>query len=952
MTTLPQRGSVWRRWDLHVHTPASILNNQFASHNGEPDWDAYVQALEESGLAVVGVTDYFTIDGYRKLLEYKANGRLEGITILPNVEFRIDQVLVRNGGSPIHLNLHVLFSDELSPDLVEEHFLHDLRFTAEGRPQDPPQQRKLKRSNLQALGEDLQREHASFRGKNALEVGATQAVVSLKDISETLAADDRFRGKYLIALAEAGTSDISWDGQDHNVRKVLLQASDVVFSSNPKSRAWCLGEPPYADGPEKFVEEFQSRKACIHGSDAHDLRSIGKPCIRRGEQGHNCAKETDCAMRNCWIKADPTFEGLRQLLYEPDTRVRIQEGNPSPVQSPHSITGFTVRGLQLSPELTLAETALQFNPQLVAVVGGRGGGKTALVDLIANCYADRVDCEDPNSFVKRIADGAPPLTVELTLANGDTFTKEVTDGSVYEDSELVYIAQGELEAQVTDATALTAQIDAMILGSAAVADTVKRYELDQAAKRIEELTRQLEVRNKEVVRVEALADPTRRNAAEVAIKKKKADIEDIEKRIVAARGRLSPERATEAETQQKELAKLRDTAQKQAHLKELLAAADEVIRESAEQMGSVIDEINEQLKALSKKESLPSFRYAGTAKLEALREEFKTESATTAATIEQRSKALAALASEQEGLARALDLKKKAEGDLERLAEQLAVVTKADGQLEAAKTARSETLRNLAQAILDRRQQYKDVIALFSEKRDRLLSDLSFSAEVLIDDEELRARAEELLDGRTARLRATGGTPGELDRYVLLARELFASETPDIEAFVTEANALVERLKPKLKETRAQNPASIHELIFRNYFHFKPSVQYKRLPLGKLSLGQKATVLIKIHLADGTKPIILDSHDDHLDNEFIMDELVEGIRQAKEYRQVILVSNNGNVVVNSDAEQVIIAEREGTTIAYRTGSLEDPQMRDRLVSVLEGGRAAFNQRGRKYRLQA
>ena len=87
---------------------------------------------------------------------------------------------------------------------------------------------------------------------------------------------------------------------------------------------------------------------------------------------------------------------------------------------------------------------------------------------------------------------------------------------------------------------------------------------------------------------------------------------------------------------------------------------------------------------------------------------------------------------------------------------------------------------------------------------------------------------------------------------------------------------------------------------------------------------------MKIYLAQGSNPIIIDSHDDHLDNEFIMDELVGAIRQAKGYRQVILVSNNGNVVINSDAEQIIIANREKGRISYRSGSIENPAIRDKL----------------------
>lgn len=63
MTTFWPRGSEWRRWDLHVHTPASF-ENQFES------WDDYLAALREiKGVSVLGVTDYFFIDGYKKIRE-------------------------------------------------------------------------------------------------------------------------------------------------------------------------------------------------------------------------------------------------------------------------------------------------------------------------------------------------------------------------------------------------------------------------------------------------------------------------------------------------------------------------------------------------------------------------------------------------------------------------------------------------------------------------------------------------------------------------------------------------------------------------------------------------------------------------------------------------------------------------------------------------------------------
>ena len=158
-------------------------------------------------------------------------------------------------------------------------------------------------------------------------------------------------------------------------------------------------------------------------------------------------------------------------------------------------------------------------------------------------------------------------------------------------------------------------------------------------------------------------------------------------------------------------------------------------------------------------------------------------------------------------------------------------------------------------------------------------------------------------------------------------------------------------MKPKIKSSSAVSVGDFYKFLYANYLSVLPVVKYKNTRVKKLSLGQKATVLIKIYLAEGDNPIIIDSHDEHLDNAYIMEELTGSIREAKKYRQVIMVSNNGNIVVNSDAEQLIIAERndEGE-ISYIAGSIENPIIREKAIKVLEGGREAFKKRQQKYRI--
>jgi hypothetical protein len=279
-------GSVWRKWDLHVHSPLSILNNQFPHiPDGLPDWEAYIARLERTDLSVLGITDYFTIEGYKKVREFKTAGRLPKVDlILPNIEFRLKTIISSRKDEKhmeeIRINLHVLFSDEVPVQDIEEHFLHDLNFSYQADPQNPTERRKLKTSNLKQLGTELLTQHDKFRKMNlgALEVGAMQAVVDPDEIMRLLTHDSRFRGKFLAFLPADGWDNISWDGQAHLVRKSLLRQSDMVLSSNENTRKWCLGSGSYVEGPEKFKEEFSTLKPCIHGSDAHSLDFVGNHC--------------------------------------------------------------------------------------------------------------------------------------------------------------------------------------------------------------------------------------------------------------------------------------------------------------------------------------------------------------------------------------------------------------------------------------------------------------------------------------------------------------------------------------------------------------------------------------------------------------------------------------------------------------------------------------------------
>jgi hypothetical protein len=104
------------------------------------------------------------------------------------------------------------------------------------------------------------------------------------------------------------------------------------------------------------------------------------------------------------------------------------------------------------------------------------------------------------------------------------------------------------------------------------------------------------------------------------------------------------------------------------------------------------------------------------------------------------------------------------------------------------------------------------------------------------------------------------------------------------------------------------------------------------------------------------RPLLIDQPEENLDPKSVFEDLVPQFREARKRRQVIIVTHNANLVVNTDADQVIVASSTPNpggglpTIAYESGSLENPKIRDAVCDILEGGKRAFLERERRYRL--
>ncbi|HEY4931345.1 MAG TPA: AAA family ATPase [Terriglobales bacterium] len=175
-------------------------------------------------------------------------------------------------------------------------------------------------------------------------------------------------------------------------------------------------------------------------------------------------------------------------------------------------------------------------------------------------------------------------------------------------------------------------------------------------------------------------------------------------------------------------------------------------------------------------------------------------------------------------------------------------------------------------------------------------------------------------------------------------------------------DAFLQEIKDKNAESCLRGSVS-HAMLLEWVFddsqiQLNYGLRYNSTELEKLSPGTKGIVLLILYLAmdiDDSRPLIVDQPEENLDSESVYSLLSRYFRTAKRRRQVIVITHNPNLVVNTDAEQVIIATADRLhgafpNFSYETGSLENPVIRSKVCGILEGGEKAFLQRERRYAL--
>jgi ABC-type cobalamin/Fe3+-siderophores transport system ATPase subunit len=938
------KGSTWNIWDLHLHTPFSALNNQYGDSSSDATWELFVSHIEEAarerGVVAIGVTDYFSIEGYARLLAYQRQGRLPGLLLIPNVEFRIDKVVYRtkDASDPRRLNLHVLLSPSLAPEQIEEHFLHDLEFVFEQEPFQRAYTRKLKRSNLAEFGLVLQEQHEQFRGKDPFEVGCMNAIVSSSAVKEQL--ENRFPGDYMLVLAEESLSLLDWDSQHHAIRKQLMQMSHAIFSSNPKTREFCLGRSH--PSPDRFVEEFKSLKPCLWGCDAH---SLGSRFLH---------PDLD---RFCWIKGDVTWEGLKQVLYEPADRVAIQQRCPEATKSIYTIDQVTISETAVRDSLSLSGTDLALNRNLVAIIGGRGSGKTALLDLIASCFAEGQKLAGlDTSFFHRLyvaESGRPgppsqPIPVALRFVSGDSFEKAIgQDDYIFDATNVVYLSQNHFEEYSADPDKLNRHIIELVFEHF----TEERRKYQAISEELESIDRRLEEYNLEIEHLSE--EVSRRKASELdQLRSLEGSRQDLEKRIAEIEA-TQGKQAEEANSLSLQLDRLMAAHLAVDRARVALGGLARVLVTFSEEYQKAAPEVNAALKQVLLKlddqrirmlpANLPDLgATAGVVKQD------QTALAEKATSLSENLAATRTRIAQLQGLDRLLADQR---GALSSVTVQIADVQgRISETAEKEKTlARVQQLRtDLFAAAIDTVVSMRDflqgMIEEFRAASPVTLENLVFDA--VVDFKGYPQYLQNLARKLDNRVHSEAEIAGILAPVVATVQDISCG-IPSPERSLAAARALHQAALP-LRTRKAVSLSEYYDAVFSRFFEVGFSIEYSGKPLVELSMGERAIILLKVLLALGDCPLLIDQPEEHLDNRFIFDDLTPAFRDAKRKRQILIATHNANLVVNTDAEQIVIAKNTAGVLEYRTGTIEDLSIRETIETILEGGHEAFRKREERY----
>lgn len=373
-------GSIWRLWDFHCHTPASYQwTGQKLRRLVEPARAQLVtqtvDALAKASPDVFVIMDYWTFDGYLAIIDHVLQNpnSLAGKTVFPGIELRVE-----SSHKDQRLNVHLVINPNIHrQELID--VLSTLKLSLKKG------DRALSDACFIEYARELGEDYLSKQGYDAskiansddyaLEIGWKTAMVTAGSLEQAL---EQLGDKGLLLMpwdTYGGLRELDWVKHYAEVRRFRTAAYIFECKDAGNRLAFHGVRDPLN---EKYFDRFWEsldRKArlCVRGTDAHSFSKYG---------------EYPSEMKT-WIKAEPTYQGLRNAIREPKFRSHI--GNLPPKQAFVAANGrlfmervqVGLRAAVKTDEKWFDGTDLRLNSDLVAIIGNKGSGKSGLAEVLA-----------------------------------------------------------------------------------------------------------------------------------------------------------------------------------------------------------------------------------------------------------------------------------------------------------------------------------------------------------------------------------------------------------------------------------------------------------------------------------------------------------------------------------------------------------------------------------------
>ena len=672
-----------------------------------------------------------------------------------------------------------------------------------------------------------------------------------------------------------------------------------------------------------MIQKCGSLKPCIHGSDAHTCERLFEPNDKR----------------YCWIKADPTFNGFRQVLYEPQDRVRISSIKPEMKPDYQVIDRVEISDKEFSPD------PIYFNDRLTCIIGGKSTGKSLLLHNMASAI-------DPNQVSEKIN---VTKNSNKTIDEVKVYWKDGAisqKGSDFQEHKIVYIPQTYLNRLSDEHEELT-EIDEIIHDIVMLnPEAQKAY--DKLNQNLGELKTEIDRIIYNLIqqyddwqtRVKSLAEIGTKIGLEKEIKKLKDEKEKLSKELS-----LSEEDISTYDEAIKAISTLDGKIQSREKSIETIHGIRSLVT-----LATGDYNLSDDL--------LLKIRDSGEKAVQAADEIWRKDQEILLTDLQKELQEIKDKRAEKEAIAKPLSVKISENEAIKKLTEAVQdEEKKLDKFVEVEKQTRKteERYNELLQQLTERFMKYRELHQVYAtainENRELAMEDLEFSAEAPFRRDAFTQEIQSCFDRRTS-----------FRSYIDLEKYDESWVVADNVAKLI--NAIVDGT---IHLIRNKTPENVLRELLGDWYNSTYKVSMDGDLIDEMSPGKKALVLLKmlISLAESTCPILVDQPEDDLDNRSIFDELIPFIKKKKIMRQIIVVTHNANVVLGADSEEVIVANQNGKNspnkkfrFEYRSGSIEDdlPEepgrtdtlgkqgIQQQICDILEGGKSAFDLRKHKYRI--